>query len=90
MSLTKAIYEHLKTRKKYNALKVKYDTLKQELEEKITDYNLLNRKYLLEKNTWEQTFIDLTKKKIKGVKKNVQNTNLNGARVSRKKQNDNK
>lgn len=84
------IYEHLKTKKKYNTLQVKYETLKAELEDKITEYNLLKRQYILEKNTWEMKFIELTKKNMKGVAKNVRNTNLEGTKVSRKKSKDNK
>lgn len=86
----KHIYEHLITKKKYNSLQVKYDTLKQELEDKITEYNLLKRQYILEKNTWEMKFIELTQKKMKGVAKNVRNTNLEGTKVSRRKSNNNK
>ena len=85
MSLIDKIYEHLKTKKKYNTLQVKYESVKEDLENKITEYNILKRQYLLEKNTWEQEFINLTKKKIKGIKKDASTT----ARVSRKKQ-DNK
>lgn len=90
MSLIDKIYEHLKTKKKYNTLQVKYESVKEDLENKITEYNILKRQYLLEKNTWEQEFINLTKKKIKGVAKNVRNTNLEGTKVSRKKSKDNK
>ena len=90
MSLLDKIYEHLKTKKKYNTLQVKYETLKAELEDKITEYNLLKRQYILEKNTWEMKFIELTKKNMKGVAKNVRNTNLEGTKVSRKKSKDNK
>lgn len=90
MSLITKIYEHLKTKRKYNTLQVKYETLKAELEDKITEYNQLKRQYILEKNTWETKFIELTKKNLKGVAKNVRNTNLEGTKVSRKKSKDNK
>lgn len=90
MSLLNKIYEHLKTKKKYNTLQVKYESVKEDLENKITEYNILKRQYLLEKNTWEQEFINLTKKKIKGVKKDVSNTKSKSVRVSRKEQNNNK
>lgn len=90
MSLITKIYEHLKTKRKYNTLQVKYETLKAELEDKITEYNQLKRQYILEKNTWETKFIELTKKNMKGVAKNVRNTNLEGTKVSRKKSKDNK
>lgn len=90
MSLITKIYEHLKTKRKYNTLQVKYETLKAELEDKITEYNQLKRQYILEKNTWETKFVELTKKNMKGVAKNVRNTNLEGTKVSRKKSKDNK
>ena len=90
MSLLDKIYEHLKTKKKYNTLQVKYESVKEDLENKITEYNILKRQYLLEKNTWEQEFINLTKKKIKGVKKDVSNTKSKSVRVSRKEQENNK
>lgn len=90
MSLLNKVYEHLKTKKKYNTLQVKYESVKEDLENKITEYNILKRQYLLEKNTWEQEFINLTKKKIKGVKKNVSNTKSKSVRVSRKEQDNNK
>lgn len=90
MSLITKIYEHLKTKRKYNTLQVKYETLKAELEDKITEYNQLKRQYILEKNTWETKFIELTKKNMKGVAKNVRNTNIESLKVSRKKSKDNK
>lgn len=90
MSLIDKIYEHLKTKKKYNTLQVKYESVKEDLENKITEYNILKRQYLLEKNTWEQEFINLTKKKIKGVKKDVSKSTTTNTRVSRKKQDNNK
>lgn len=90
MSLITKIYEHLKTKRKYNTLQVKYETLKAELEDKITEYNQLKRQYILEKNTWETKFVELTKKNIKGVKKDVSKSTTTNTRVSRKKQDNNK
>lgn len=90
MSLITKIYEHLKTKRKYNTLQVKYETLKAELEDKITEYNQLKRQYILEKNTWETKFVELTKKNMKGVKKDVSNTKSKSIRVSRKEQDNNK
>ena len=48
------LYEHLKTRKKYNTLQLKYDVLKEELENKTTELNVERRKYLKMKDLWEQ------------------------------------
>lgn len=52
--LIKNIFEHLKTRKKYNTLKLKYDVLKEDLENKTTELNVERRKYLKMKDLWEQ------------------------------------
>lgn len=48
------LYEHLKTKKKYNTLQLKYDVLKEELENKTTELNVERRKHLKMKEIWEQ------------------------------------
>lgn len=53
MSLIKAIYEHLKTYKKYNALLVKYDNKCQEYDNKVIELNTQKRIRQIEKNKWE-------------------------------------
>lgn len=50
----KNIYEHLKTKKKYNTLLLKYEVLKDELEDKSTELNVERRKHLKMKELWEQ------------------------------------
>lgn len=93
MSLLNKIYEHLKTRKKYNTLKLKYDVLKEELESKTTELNVernINRK---KQHVWEDTLLKqeqeiIELKKRKG-KKNVSNTKVKSTRLPREKQ-DNK
>ena len=91
MSLLDKIYEHLKTRKKYNTLKLKYDVLKEELESKTTELNVernINRK---KQHVWEDTLLKqeqeiIELKKRKG-KKNVSNANKRNTKLLRETQN---
>lgn len=53
-NLLRNLFEHLKTRKKYNTLQLKYDVLKEELENKTTELNVERRKHLKMKDIWEQ------------------------------------
>ena len=89
MSLLDKIYEHLKTKKKYNTLEIKYESVKADLEDKIYENNQLKRQLLLQQNVWETRVIELEKKISKRSGKSVSNTNNASSRVSRKKQ-DNK
>ena len=54
MSITKAIYEHLKTRKKYNLLQLNYDVLREEYDKKTIELNTERRIHLKQKEIWEQ------------------------------------
>lgn len=90
MSFTKAIYEHLKTRRKYNTLLLKYEVAREDLEKKQVELNTQKRINLKEKEIWEQRLkeqeeeiINLKKRGIR----NVSNSNTKSTRVSRKKQN---
>ena len=72
--LKKNIMEHLKTRKKYNTLMLKYEIKKEDLEKKQIELNTQKRINLKEKEIWEnklkeqeEEIIDL-KKKIKKLK----------------------
>ena len=71
------IYEHLKTRKKYNTLQLKYDVKCEELERKIVELNTEKRLRQKEKEIFEKTLneyleeIVKLKAKKKGGKKNV-------------------
>lgn len=91
MNFKKAIYEHLKTRKKYNTLLLKYEVAREDLEKKQVELNTQRRINLKEKEIWEQRLKELQEEiielKKKGVKKNVRNTNKSSTKVSRKKQN---
>lgn len=58
------IYEHLKTRKKYNALKVKYDVKCDELEEKILQYNTEKKIKLMQRDLYEQRIRKITENNL--------------------------
>ena len=53
-NLLRNLFEHLKTRKKYNTLKLKYEVLKEDLENKTTELNVERRIHLKKKDLWEQ------------------------------------
>ena len=77
----KKIYEHLKTRKKYNTLELKYDVKCEELEHKVVELNT-ERKFrmkqqelfeirineLIEENLKQKEQITKLKKEIKELK----------------------
>ena len=91
MDLKKAIYEHLKTKRKYNTLEIKYKVKCEELEDKVDECKLKDRIYAKRQEIWEQKLKEqeeeIIKLKKKGVNKNVRNTNKSSLEVSRKKQN---
>lgn len=75
--LSKAIYEHLKTKKKYNTLLLKNEVLREELEKKTVELNTERKIREKLKNVWEnnlnmqeQEIIKLRKKlrRLKGDK----------------------
>ena len=90
MNLKKAIWEHLKTKKKYNTLLLKYEVAREDLERKQVELNTQKRINLKEKEIWEQKLREqeeeIIKLKKKGVNKNVRNTNNSSTKVSRKTQ----
>ena len=65
MSFTKAIYEHLKTKKKYNTLLLKYEVAREDLEKKQVELNTQKRINLKEKEIWEQRLKDQEEEIIK-------------------------
>lgn len=76
MSLLSKIYEHLITKGKYNTLKVNYNVIKKEYDDKIIENDQLRNQYKVIKGVWENTLkkqeeeIVELKKKIKESKKN--------------------
>ena len=92
MSLFKAIYEHLKTRKKYNTLQLKLNIAKEDNERLLVQLNTEKRIYLKRQAIWEKALkeqeeqiIELKKRGVKSVSKSKGTSKT----VSRKKQ-DNK
>lgn len=65
MSITKAIYKHLITKKKYNTLKLKYEVVREDLEKKQVELNTERRIRLKEKEIWEQRLKDQEEEIIK-------------------------
>lgn len=73
------IYEHLKTRKKYNTLELKYDVKCEELEKKIFELNVERRTKLKQQDLYDTKLKELTeenldlKQKITELKKEIKN-----------------
>lgn len=71
------IYEHLKTRKKYNTLELKYDVKCEELEKKIFELNVERRTKLKQQELYDSKLKELTeenidlKQKINELKKEI-------------------
>lgn len=59
------IYEHLKTRKKYNTLELKYDVKCEELEHKILELNTEKRIKVKQQELFEEKIKELTESNIK-------------------------
>lgn len=70
--LLKNIYEHLKTRKKYNTLKLKYEVAREDLEKKQVELNTERRINAKRQETWEQRLKEQEEEivKLKKRKKN--------------------
>lgn len=64
-NLLKAVYEHLKTKKKYNTLLLKYEVAREDLEKKQIELNTQKRINLKEREIWEQKLKDLEEEIIK-------------------------
>ena len=73
MSFTKALWEHLKTRKKYNTLLLKYEVAREDLEKKQVELNTQKRINLKEKEIWEQRLKEQEEEIIKLKKRKVKN-----------------
>lgn len=59
------IYEHLKTRKKYNTLELKYDVKCEELEHKVLELNTEKRVRMKQQDLFEERIKELTEKNLK-------------------------
>ena len=68
--MLKHIYEHLKTRRKYNTLMIKYESKKDELEQKIIELNTQKNINKIEREKFEKAIEELTQKFVKEKQKN--------------------
>lgn len=75
--MMKHIYEHLKTKKKYNTLELKYNIKCEELEEKIVELNTERRTRRIEKQKFEEQIAKLVEENIK-LKQKKKGGNKNG------------
>jgi hypothetical protein len=71
--LSKAIYEHLKTKKKYNALQLRYDILREDLDKKTTELNVERQIWKKKQNVWEDTLLKQEQEIIKLKKRKTKN-----------------
>lgn len=77
MSFTKALWEHLKTKKKYNTLLLKYEVAREDLEKKQVELNTQKRINLKEKEIWEQKLKEQEEEIIKLKKRRTKNASSN-------------
>lgn len=77
MSIKKAIYEHLKTKKKYNTLELKYEVKCDELDHKVLELNTEKRLKQKQQELYDKKIKELTeenlelKNKITELKKEI-------------------
>lgn len=64
-SLTKAIFEHLKTKKKYNVLLLKLEMVKEDLERKQVELNTERLIHKKKSEVWEKKLKDQELKILK-------------------------
>lgn len=85
------IYEHLKTKKKYNTLLMKYEILEEDYEKKVIEYNQIKRELVATRGVWEEQLKkqeqEIIRLKKRGVK-NVSKSKNESAKLPRKKSND--
>lgn len=67
--MMKQIYEHLKTRKKYNTLQLKYEMKDDELQRKTVELNIERQIWKKKQELWEKELKELTEENIKLKKK---------------------
>lgn len=65
MSIRKKIYQHLKTKKKYNTLLIKYETKCEELDHKVLELNTEKRIKLKQQELFDSKIKELTEENIK-------------------------
>lgn len=91
MSLLDKIYEHLKTKKKYNALQLRYDILREDLDKKTTELNVERQIWKKKQHVWEDTLLkqeqEIVELKRRKGKKNVSKSKVANTKLSGKTQN---
>ena len=65
MSIEKKIYQHLKTKKKYNTLLIKYETKCEELDHKVLELNTEKRIKLKQQELFDSKIKELTEENLK-------------------------
>ncbi len=65
MSIKKAIYEHLKTKKKYNTLLIKYETKCEEMDHKVLELKIEKRLRQKQQELFDSKIKELTEENIK-------------------------
>lgn len=76
-ALKKAIFEHLKTKKKYNTLRLKYEMLQEDLDRKTIELNTERRIHLKRQEVWENRLKEQEEKIIELKKKRAKNVSVN-------------
>ena len=71
--LMKNIFEHLKTKKKYNTLKIKYEVARDELERKQVELNTERRIHTKRQAVWEEKLKEQEEEIIKLKKRRIKN-----------------
>jgi hypothetical protein len=91
MSLLDKIYEHLKTKKKYNTLQLRYDILREDLDKKTTELNVERQIWKKKQHVWEDTLLkqeqEIVELKRRKGKKNVSKSKVANTKLSGKTQN---
>ena len=71
--LMKNLFEHLKTKKKYNTLKIKYEVARDELERKQVELNTERRIHTKRQAVWEEKLKEQEEEIIKLKKRRIKN-----------------
>lgn len=71
--IMKNLYEHLKTKKKYNTLKIKYEVARDELERKQVELNAERRIHTKRQIVWEEKLKEQEEEIIKLKKRRIKN-----------------
>ena len=77
MSIRKAVYEHLKTKKKYNTLEIKFLGAKEDIERLTVELNTQKRIHAKRQEIWEKALKEQEEEIIKLKKMKVKNASNN-------------